>query len=50
MSNRWRDDLTPAQQRILDELLQNDLERYGYASPLPPAPAKSPTGSAFVRA
>ena len=29
-SNRWRDDLTPAQQRILDDLLRDDLRRYGY--------------------
>jgi omega-hydroxy-beta-dihydromenaquinone-9 sulfotransferase len=33
-SNRWRDDLTPAQQGILDNLLREDLQRYGYnASP-----------------
>ena len=33
-SNRWRDDLTPVQQGILDNLLQEDLQRYGYnASP-----------------
>ncbi len=33
-SNRWRDDLTPAQQGILDNLLHEDLQRYGYnASP-----------------
>jgi omega-hydroxy-beta-dihydromenaquinone-9 sulfotransferase len=29
-SNRWRDDLTPAQQGILDNLLREDLQRYGY--------------------
>ena len=29
-SNRWRDDLTSGQQRILDELLRDDLIRYGY--------------------
>jgi hypothetical protein len=29
-SNRWRDDLTPAQQRMLDDLLRDDLRRYGY--------------------
>jgi hypothetical protein len=29
-SNRWRDDLTVAQQEMLDELLQEDLQRYGY--------------------
>jgi omega-hydroxy-beta-dihydromenaquinone-9 sulfotransferase len=32
-SNRWRDDLTPAQQAVLDELLQDDLRRYGYDEP-----------------
>ena len=26
-SNRWRDDLTPAQQDILDDLLREDLAR-----------------------
>jgi hypothetical protein len=30
MSNRWRDDLTPAQQDILSDLLADDLARYGY--------------------
>jgi omega-hydroxy-beta-dihydromenaquinone-9 sulfotransferase len=30
MSNRWRDDLTPAQQALLDDLLREDLPRYGY--------------------
>ena len=29
-SNRWRDDLTPAQQGILDDLLREDLPRHGY--------------------
>jgi hypothetical protein len=29
-SNRWRKDLTPGQQAILDELLRHDLLRYGY--------------------
>ena len=29
-SNRWRDDLSPAQQTILDDLLRPDLQRYGY--------------------
>jgi hypothetical protein len=33
-SDRWRDGLTPAQQRVLDTLLRDDLLRYGYeASP-----------------
>jgi hypothetical protein len=30
MSNRWRDDLTPEQQNVLDDLLRDDLRRYGY--------------------
>jgi hypothetical protein len=30
MSDRWRDDLTVRQQHILDELLREDLQRYGY--------------------
>jgi len=30
MSQRWRDDLTPAQQALLDDLLHDDLIRYGY--------------------
>lgn len=29
-SNRWRDGLTAAQQRVLDDLLRDDLLRYGY--------------------
>ena len=29
-SNRWREDLSPAQQVILDELLREDLRRCGY--------------------
>ena len=29
-SNRWRDDLTPQQQALLDDLLREDLPRYGY--------------------
>jgi hypothetical protein len=29
-SNRWRDDLAPRQQAILDDLLHEDLRRYGY--------------------
>jgi hypothetical protein len=29
-SSRWRDDLAPAQQVILDDLLRDDLRRYGY--------------------
>jgi hypothetical protein len=33
MSSRWRNDLTPAQQALLDDLLSEDLQRYGYAVP-----------------
>lgn len=33
MSNRWRGDLTPDQQGILDDLLREDLQRYGYDVP-----------------
>jgi hypothetical protein len=29
-SNRWRDDLTVGQQAVLDNLLREDLLRYGY--------------------
>jgi hypothetical protein len=29
-SNRWRNDLAPGQQAILDDLLAEDLRRYGY--------------------
>jgi hypothetical protein len=31
--NRWRDDLAPRQQAILDDLLGEDLRRYGYGEP-----------------
>jgi hypothetical protein len=30
MTNRWRGDLTQAQQELLDDLLREDLPRYGY--------------------
>jgi hypothetical protein len=33
MSQRWRDALTPAQQHVLDDLLREDLSRYGYDTP-----------------
>jgi hypothetical protein len=32
-SNRWREDLAPGQQAILDDLLEEDLRRYGYGEP-----------------
>jgi hypothetical protein len=31
-STRWLEDLTPAQRRMLDELLGEDLQRYGYGA------------------
>jgi len=34
-SNRWRKDLTVAQQAILDNLLRDDLLRYGYGDSRP---------------
>jgi hypothetical protein len=43
-SNRWRDDLTPGQQAILDELLRPDLERYGYSVPAKAEPRLEPAG------
>jgi hypothetical protein len=30
-TSRWRDDLTPGQQALLDDLLRDDLRHYGYA-------------------
>jgi hypothetical protein len=33
MSTRWRDDLTPGQQALLEDLLGEDLVRYGYEVP-----------------
>ena len=30
MTNRWRKDLSPAQQALLTDLLRDDLRRYGY--------------------
>jgi hypothetical protein len=32
-SHRWRDDLTPGQQAVLDDLLREDLLQYGYHDP-----------------
>ena len=37
MSHRWRDDLTASQQAILDDLLQEDLQRHGYEAATPAA-------------
>ena len=33
-SGRWRDDLTPAQRALLEDLLRDDLRRHGYGEPL----------------
>lgn len=33
MSSRWRNDLTAGQQALLDDLLGEDLRRYGYDAP-----------------
>jgi hypothetical protein len=33
-SNRWKDDLTTDQQQLLDDLLREDLQRYGYTAPV----------------
>ena len=43
-SQRWRDDLTPAQQALLDELLRDDLRRYGYGVTPDAAPAPETVG------
>lgn len=45
MSSRWRQDLTPAQQALLDDLLREDLLRYGYGAPLPSEPVREPVRS-----
>lgn len=42
MSNRWRGDLTPAQQALLDDLLRDDLARYGYGAPDQPEVTREP--------
>ena len=42
MRDRWRDDLTPAQQAVLDELLADDLRRYGYDAGNRSVPAREP--------
>ena len=43
-SNRWRDDLVPGQQMILDDVLRDDLRRYGYDERV--APAHAPKAAA----
>lgn len=42
MRDRWRDDLTPAQQAVLDELLADDLRRYGYDAENRTVPVREP--------
>ena len=44
MTNRWRGDLTPAQQDLLDDLLREDLPRYGYQIADRPEPAHAAAG------
>jgi hypothetical protein len=44
-SHRWRQDLTPGQQAILDELLREDLQRVGYRMPDPAPKLEQPVGS-----
>ena len=43
-SNRWRDDLTPGQQAILDDLLDEDLLRYGYGGSDKPKKVRETAG------
>lgn len=43
-SNRWRDDLAPGQQTILDDLLREDLRRYGYGEPAHSGPVAEVAG------
>lgn len=47
MSDRWRKDLTPPQQSVLDDLLRDDLVRLGYEEDAShePGPAKPMAGS-----
>jgi hypothetical protein len=40
--DRWRADLTPGQQALLDELLADDLRRYGYDPEHRTVPAREP--------
>jgi hypothetical protein len=43
-SNRWRQELTPRQQVILDDLLGEDLQRVGYGTPEPAPKLEQPVG------
>lgn len=44
MTNRWRGDLTQPQQDLLDDLLREDLPRYGYQVADRPEPAHAAAG------
>jgi hypothetical protein len=44
MTKRWRDDLTSAQQTLLEELLHEDLQRYGYDASREAAEIRQPVG------
>jgi hypothetical protein len=44
MTSRWRGDLTQAQQDLLDDLLREDLPRYGYQVADRPEPAHAAAG------
>jgi len=44
MTNRWRGDLTQAQQDLLDDVLREDLPRYGYQLADRPEPAHAAAG------
>lgn len=44
MSQRWRNDLTPGQQALLDDLLREDLQRYGYGAPHPAEQVRESVG------
>jgi hypothetical protein len=41
-TSRWRDDLTPGQQALLEDLLREDLRRYGYAASSPAGIIREP--------
>jgi omega-hydroxy-beta-dihydromenaquinone-9 sulfotransferase len=43
-SDRWRENLTPGQQAILDDLLREDLQRIGYGVPTEDAQVAEPVG------
>jgi hypothetical protein len=43
--DRWREDLAPIQQTILDEVLRDDLRRYGYDDTPAPLDDVATTGT-----